>query len=85
MFYVVGSLAMPRYAAERFSYGFAPATHGEAFGLGNVRKDDEENYAKPYYCRTLEITQSHYDVLRSFGLDPSKHGFSMQYNGVNNS
>jgi type IV secretion system effector X-Tfes-like protein len=67
------------------SYGFAPATHGESNGPGNVYDQDNKDYKDPRYSRTMEISKEQYDKLQDFGKDPAKHNFDMKYDGAANS
>ncbi|MFO1390582.1 hypothetical protein, partial [Cellvibrio sp.] len=67
------------------SYGFAPSTHGEAFGPGQVYSNDSSNYQSTDLSLTVEITQAQYDAMKSYGENPAAYGFSMEYNGLSNS
>ncbi len=78
MFYVIES------GGERKSYGLAPVTHGQINGLGQVYDKDERNYQDPFYRRTLEITQAHYQQLKDFGENPGRFGFSTYYQDARN-
>ena len=67
------------------SYGFAPVKHGASSGPGEVKIDDLQNYVDPYYARTLEISKEQYEKIRTYGLNPEKHGFNLEYSGLGNS
>ncbi len=47
--------------------------------------DDVENYLKPRFERRLEVSAEAYKKLSAFGNNPAVAGFSLSYNGVNNS
>ncbi|BES82951.1 hypothetical protein PEC302107_08900 [Pectobacterium araliae] len=69
------------------SYGFAPINSG-AWGNGFVTDKDTIHYEKPYYKRTIEITENHYKKLKEFGdsaYNNSDTYFDLYYNGVTNS
>lgn len=67
------------------SYGFAPIRHGASSGPGDVTHGDVDDYVKPYYARTMEITKAQYDKIRAYGEHPEKHGFDKEYGGLSNS
>ena len=67
------------------SYGFSPREEGSASGDGAVSDKDLDQYFKPLYSRTMEISPEQYSKLIAFGDDPELHGFDMQYNGATNS
>lgn len=69
------------------SYGFAPDEEhqGKPFAPGQVYSTDSDHYQKPAYSRTIEITPSQYDAMKSFGDNPTSARFSMRYNGLTNS
>jgi hypothetical protein len=66
------------------SYGFAPITHGQINGPGEVSNADAGEYEKPLYSRTIEIDRDQYDRLNAFGSDPASYGFSKHYQDVRN-
>lgn len=67
-------------------FGFAPKKEGEAFGLGEVKKDEFKKYQNPIYERTLEISEQQYKKLLNYGQNPMLGKFdATDYNGVNNS
>ncbi|WP_043693863.1 XVIPCD domain-containing protein [Luteibacter sp. 9133] len=66
------------------SFGFAPIEHGSASGPGRRYDSDVDNYSKPVYARTMEITKDQFDRLNEFGHDAGKFGFNMQYQDVRN-
>ena len=70
---------------RKASYGFAPSEHGASSGPGKVYREDFDNYLNPIYQRKLEITESQYNKLKEFGVNPQQHGFNMQYQGATNS
>ena len=69
------------------SRGFAPdATHqGQPFAPGEVHKNDEINYTQKYDSITFQISREQYERVRDFANDPTKYGFNLTYNGINNS
>jgi hypothetical protein len=67
------------------SYGFSPIESGAASGPGKVSTADVEEYQRPFYKRTLEITQEQYEKLKDFGERPKENGFDTMYNGATNS
>ncbi|MBI5898509.1 MAG: hypothetical protein HZB40_04730 [Rhodocyclales bacterium] len=67
------------------SFGFAPTSHGTAFGEGSVYTTDSGNYQSTVYSKTVEITEAQYVQLRDFGVNPAENGFSTYYNGLANS
>ncbi|QNR97719.1 hypothetical protein ICJ04_02015 [Stenotrophomonas sp. 169] len=73
------------HESDRKSFGFAPIKHGVIAGPGKIYDTDAEQYQKPFYKRTMEISREQYDKLNEFGSSPDSHGFSMQYNGASNS
>lgn len=73
------------HGSERTSFGFAPMDHGVTRGPGKVYLSDADEYQKPFYKRTMEITREQFDKLREFGSDPKMHGFNMNYDGATNS
>ena len=73
------------HESDRQSFGFAPIEHGVIAGPGKIYDSDAEQYQKPFYKRTMEISKEQYDKLNEFGSSPDSHGFSMQYNGASNS
>lgn len=68
-------------------YGFA-SVHGEYDGPGRIVRNEYENYQKPLYRRTLEITQDQYRKLQDYGdtgvLGKEAH-FDLHYNAGHNS
>lgn len=70
---------------DRTSFGFAPIKPGVTAGPGKIYDADAEQYQKPFYKRTMEISKEQYDKLNEFGSSPDSHGLSMQYNGTSNS
>ena len=72
--------------SELKSFGFAPFEHGVALGPGHRVENDLQNYSKPLYARTMEISPEQYKKLNEFGEKPDahEHGFNMYYNGVRN-
>lgn len=73
------------HESDRKSFGFAPKEHGVTSGPGKIYGTDAEQYQKPFYKRTMEISKDQYEMLNEFGNSPESHGFSMQYNGASNS
>lgn len=73
------------HGKQRSSFGFAPIEHGATSGPGAVTNEDFDQYQKPYYARTLEITKGQYDKIVDYGRNPAKHGFNMEYGGLSNS
>src|SRR3989338_3561937 len=69
------------------SFGFAPSKSGDPFGPGepNPHGSDDENYLTRDYTRTINISKDDYEILKDFGQNPEKYGFSTYYNGVANS
>lgn len=67
---------------ESQSYGFAPIQQGSVDGAGHVLHNDVENYAKPVYARTMEVSKIQYDELNEFGQNPEKFGFDTYYKDV---
>jgi hypothetical protein len=70
---------------ETRSFGFAPKEHGASSGKGAVTGGDVNDYVKPFYARTMEISKDQYERLMAYGKDSDKHGFSQEYNGFSNS
>ncbi|MCM5638781.1 XVIPCD domain-containing protein, partial [Xanthomonas hortorum] len=66
------------------SYGFAPVTHGQTNGPGEIYNSDADEYHKPAYSRTMEISKEQYDKLQQFGREPEKLGFDKEYKDVRN-
>jgi len=69
------------------SYGFAPIKTGMT-GQGSVTKFDTIHYEKPYYSRTLEISEDQYLQLKKYGdlaYDSKNPDFDLYYNGATNS
>ncbi len=69
------------------SYGFL-SVNGTASGPGRVVDTDTDNYQKPYYSRTLEITEAQYKSLQQYGengLQGRWNHFHSQYGGLANS
>lgn len=66
------------------SYGFAPITHGQTNGPGEIYNSDADEYHKPAYSRTMEISKEQYDKLQQFGREPEKLGFDKHYKDVRN-
>ncbi|RJS03574.1 XVIPCD domain-containing protein [Xanthomonas sp. CFBP 7698] len=66
------------------SYGFAPTTHGQTNGPGRIYNSDADEYHKPAYSRTMEISKEQYDKLQQFGQEPEKLGFDKEYKDVRN-
>ena len=55
-----------------YTYGFAPAVHGEAFGAGRVYTNDSTNYQGYQYKRDIPISESQFQsVLAWDGLNNS--------------
>lgn len=73
------------HGKQRSSYGFAPIEHGATSGPGAVTIEDFDQYQKPYYARTLEISKEQYDKIVDYGRNAAKHGFNMEYGGLSNS
>lgn len=73
------------HGKQRNSYGFAPIEHGATSGPGAVTIEDFDQYQKPYYARTLEISKEQYDKIVDYGRNAAKHGFNMEYGGLSNS
>ncbi|WP_413483860.1 PAAR domain-containing protein [Morganella psychrotolerans] len=72
---------------EESAYGFGPVDHG-MWGDGQVVTTDSIHYEKPYYRRTIEITEEQYKKLDEFGELATKRDtryFDLYYNGANNS
>lgn len=67
------------------SYGFAPIQHGDPHGPGQVYTTDSANYTEVSYAQTFEISQHQFEVLQSFGQNPTSYGFSDTYDGFYNS
>jgi hypothetical protein len=70
------------------SWGFSPIKDGDGSGPGQVNKygnDDNHYLGDSFYSRTIEITQYQHDEMLAFGQDPGEFGFSLYYNGLNNS
>jgi hypothetical protein len=70
---------------ETRSFGFAPKEHGASSGPGAVTGRDVDDYVKPFYARTMEISKDQYERLMAYGAESKKHGFDMDYNGLSNS
>ncbi|GEM_PF-2132051 len=69
------------------TYGFGPTEHGK-WGDGQVVTTDNVVYEKPYYSRTLEVTEGQYQKLQEFGdlaVSGDSRYFDLKYNGANNS
>jgi hypothetical protein len=64
------------------SYGFAPITHGQPNGPGEIIRDDVKCYQNPLFTRVMEITEPQFDALKDFGGLPQKNGFSLHYADV---
>lgn len=73
------------HGKERKGYGFAPIAHGATNGPGAITDGDFDQYQKPYYARTLEISKGQYDKIVDYGKNATKHGFNMEYAGLSNS
>ncbi|MEA9795679.1 hypothetical protein GGR75_002869 [Xanthomonas campestris] len=73
------------HGKEQTSFGFAPIEHGVMRGPGRVYNDDADQYQKPFYQRTMEISKDQYEKLMEFGAKPGEHGFNTQYHGAMNS
>lgn len=73
------------HGKEQASFGFAPIEHGVVTGPGKVYLNDAEQYQKPFYQRTMEVSKEQYDKLKEFGAKPGDHGFNTDYHGANNS
>ncbi|WP_313439332.1 XVIPCD domain-containing protein [Stenotrophomonas sp.] len=73
------------HGKDETSFGFAPIEHGVTTGPGMVYNNDAEQYEKPYYQRTIEISKEQYEKLREFGAKPGEHGFNTSYHGLDNS
>jgi len=73
------------HGKERHSYGFAPIEHGATSGPCAITNEDFDQYQKPYYARTLEVSRGQYDKIVDYGTNAAKHGFDMQYGGLSNS
>jgi Ca2+-binding RTX toxin-like protein len=69
------------------SYGFAPDSlhEGKPIAPGEVHRDDDTNYQSRDYTKTIEITDTQYNDIKSFGENPSADGFDLDYNGFSNS
>ncbi|MFM0251494.1 hypothetical protein [Paraburkholderia sediminicola] len=74
-------------SGNSLSFGFAPAGNhqGEPFSPGQIYNNDSSNYQSRDYATTIEISQSQYDAMKSFGDSPARYGFDMNYNGLTNS
>ncbi|MCG8275694.1 XVIPCD domain-containing protein [Stenotrophomonas sp. NLF4-10] len=70
---------------EQTSFGFAPVEHGVMTGPGKIYHDDVDQYQKPFYQRTMEISEEQYAQLTEFGAKPEEHGFDTKYHGATNS
>ncbi|MGE6334963.1 XVIPCD domain-containing protein [Stenotrophomonas sp. NPDC077659] len=73
------------HGKDETSFGFAPIEHGVTTGPGMVYYNDVEQYEKPYYQRTMEISKEQYEKLNEFGAKPGEHGFNTSYHGLDNS
>lgn len=73
------------HEGQTSSYGFAPIKHGATSGPGAVTAGDVDDYVKPYYARTMEISKDQYDKIRAYAKDPEKYGFDKEYGGLKNS
>lgn len=78
MFYAI------EHAGLKLSFGFAPIAHGQMNGPGQIYKTDANNYQKPLYLRTLEISSTQHGKLKEFGDNPMRFGFSTTYQDVRN-
>jgi len=61
------------------SHGFAPITHGQIDGPGEINHKDKDNYKDPHYSRTMEIGKEQYDKLNAYGNQAAQHGFDTYY------
>ncbi|MDR1285098.1 MAG: hypothetical protein LBJ88_02735 [Campylobacteraceae bacterium] len=69
------------------SYGFFSVNKGP-MGPGDISTEDDAQYYKPYYTRTIEITKEQYDQLNTYGKSTKEEenpNFEMSYNGLSNS
>jgi Ca2+-binding RTX toxin-like protein len=73
------------------SYGFVPGRGAtgidQAVGAGQVNthgQNDDLYQGPPDLTKTIEITQAQYDAMQSFGLQPERHGFDVNYNEISN-
>ena len=66
------------------SYGFGPIAHGAVNGPGERARDDYDQYVKPFYARTMEISKDQFDKLNEFGEDAAAYGFDMTYKDFRN-
>lgn len=66
------------------SYGFAPVetAHGSMFAKGKIYSNDIDNYQKPVYARTIEVSKDQYEKIEAFGKAPEKFGFNKNYEGT---
>ncbi|MEO6676801.1 MAG: calcium-binding protein [Pseudomonas sp.] len=67
------------------SYGFAPIENGVPHGPGTVWLEDSSHYLEKLYTQEVEISDAQYDLLKSYGTDPTTFGFDKQYDGIYNS
>jgi hypothetical protein len=56
------------------SYGFAPDSlhEGKPIAPGEVHRDDDTNYQSRDYTKTIEITDTQYNDIKSFGENPQQ-------------
>lgn len=70
---------------NKMGWGFAPTVSSPVW-KGKVVYKEYEVYQNPVLEKTMEITKEQYDLLKSFGQNPEKHGFNDKiYNAFSNS
>ena len=67
-----------------YSYGFAPAVHGEAFGAGRVYTNDSVNYQGYQYKRDIPISESQFQSVLAWSELTKLTGSYGDYAGVGN-
>ena len=67
-----------------YSYGFAPAAHGEAFGPGRVYTNDSTNYQGFAYQREIPISESQFQSVLAWSEVTKLTGSYGNYAGIGN-
>jgi hypothetical protein len=73
-----------------YSFGFAPKEEWEGWPLapGQVYDNDNSKYnfdgSPGDFMVTIDISQSQFNDLLGFGLNPKEYGFKPTYNGLTN-
>ena len=67
-----------------YSYGFAPAEHGKAFGDGRVYTNDSTNYLTYQYQREIPISNSQFEKVLAYSEINKITGDYGKYSGIGN-